>query len=264
RGNTAEATEYYIAAARGGLADAEWPAGRLLVAVGNPRRNLGQGVYWLDRAAAREKIEAVLILANIFDKGAEVPRDALLAAGYFRRAADLGDIEAAYRYALHLEESPRGSDASVEREDPARWYRQAAEKGHPGAQFRLARRLQSEGGAALKEAVAWYRKAAEAGQSDAQMPLAIALDEGRGTASSPEEAIPWYLKAAEAGNAEAMYRLALLYDRGRGTRADFGRARDYYSRAAARGHKEAERVLQRMVGISAPEGVQLDPFKGMR
>ena len=112
--------------------------------------------------------------------------------------------------------------------------------------------------------MAWYRKAAEAGQPDAPMPLAIALDEGGGVAPSPAEALPWYLKAAESGNAEALYRLALLYDRGRGTRADFVRARDYYSRAAALGHKEAERVLQRMVGLSAPEGVQLDPFKGMR
>lgn len=264
-GNLAEASGYYLGAARAGIVAAELPAGRSLVAANNPLRNLNQGVYWLDRAAARDQLEAILLLATIYDKGVDTPREPQLAAGYFRRAAERGDREAAFWYADFLDGANRSAAGEGTPQDPVPWYKRAAEKGHVEAQFRLAQKLESGGADARKEAVGWYRQAAaQGGHMGSVLKLAIALDEGLGTAPAPAEAVAWYERAAQAGSAEAMYRLGGLYDSGRGTRADFGRARDYYSRAAALGHPAATQVLQKMVGIPNPGGLENDPFKGIR
>ena len=266
QGDIPAATEHYLAAARGRVAEAEFPAGRLLVATGNPRRNMNQGVYWLDRAASRDNLEALMMLANLYYAGAGLQKEPSLAAGYFRRAALLGDPLSAFRYADYLESEmlTRPGTGAGDREEVLGWYRRAADKGYAEAQFRLARALQAQPGPAREEGVGWYRKAAAQGHFGAALQLALALDNGAGVPASPAESIPWYLKAAGAGSAEACFRLALLYDRGRGTPTDFVRARDYYSRAAALGHAEAEQVLRRLVGIPVLEEPRSDPFKGMR
>lgn len=262
RGNLAGAADYYVTAANAKVPEADLAAGRLLVAKANPRRNIEQGVVWLDQAATRGNIDALLLLASLFDKGEQVVRDGNRAADYFRRAALLGDAVAAFRYAQHLaaEKGP-GPDG-----DPLSWFRRAAEKGIAGAQYEAARLLDQRVGdeEIQKEALAWYRKAAEQGHPQGALRLGIALETGRGTPPAPAEAIPWYLKAAEANDPEALFRLGNLYDRGMGTTADFSRARDYYSRAATLGHAEAARIMQKMIGVPALQAIPNDPFKGMR
>ena len=262
RGNLSAATDNYVTAAKAKVPEADFAAGRLLVAVVNPQRNIEQGVAWLDEAAARGKVDALLLLASLFGKGDQVPRDPSRAADYFRRAAILGDSAAAFRYAQHL----AAEDKSGPEGDPLPWFRRAAEKGLADAQFEAAGLLDKRGGdeESQKEALAWYRKAAAQGHLPASLRLGIALETGRGTVPSPAEAIPWYLKAAEANDPEALYRLGNLYDRGAGTGADFGRARDYYSRAAALGHPEAARTVQKMIGLPVLEAIPNDLFKGMR
>jgi TPR repeat protein len=262
RGNLSGAGAYYVIAANAKVPEADLAAGRLLVAAANPKRNIEQGVPWLEQAAARGKIDALLLLASLFDKGGEVARDPRRAADYSRRAALLGDAAAAFRYAQYLATQNRpGPDG-----DPLPWFRRAAEKGHAEAQYESARLLDLRGGdeETQKEALAWYRKAAAQGHLPAALRLGIALETGRGTAPVPAEAIPWYLKAAEANDPESLFRLGSLYDRGMGAKADFGRARDYYSRAAALGHAEAARMVQRMIGVPILEPISNDPFKGMR
>ena len=261
RGNLSEATTQYVVAADANVPEAALAAGRLLVTVNNPRRNVGQGVAWLDQAAAGGKVDALLLLAGLFDKGEQVARDAQRAADYFRRAALLGDAAAAFRYARHLAvENKPGPET-----DPMPWYRRAAEQGVADAQFEAANVLDKRGrDEELKEALAWYRKAAAHGHLPSVLKLGIALETGRGTAPAPAEALPWFLKAADANDPEALFRLGNLYDGGLGTIANFSRARDYYSRAATLGHPGAVRMVQKMIGLPTLDPVTNDPFKGIR
>ncbi len=261
RGKIAEAVANYVAAAKGGIAEAELPAGRLLVSAATPGRDVAQGVKWLVRAAApesrdKDKLDALRLLAGIFATREGVPADAKRSADYSRRAALLGDGESAFLYAGYLEAQAT--------DDPAPWYRQAAKEGHAEAQFRIAKLLQARGGESRAESVEWFRKAAAQGHLGAALQLGLALEGGIGVAASPAEAIQWYEKSAAANDPEALFRLGNLYDRGGGKGADFGRARDYYSRAATLGHAGAAEVLKRMVGAPALEPVLGDPFKGMR
>lgn len=258
RGKLAEATAQYVAAARAQVPEAETGAARMLLSADNPARDAKAAVYWLEQAAGRGGVDALLMLARLYDTGEGIRKDPALAAEYFRRAAVHGDLEAAFR---------TGDYAEAHGKNPEPWYWQAAVQGHPEAQFRLARLRQASAGgdkAALREAVDWYRKSALQGNLAAARQLGIALEEGLGVAAAPAEAINWYAKAAQAGDAEALYRLGNLYDRGLGTASDFVRARDYYARAAALGHKGAALVLQKAVGLPPLEGLLNERFKGSR
>ena len=82
RGNLGEATSQYVTAAKAKVPEADLAAGRLLVAAANPRRNVGQGIAWLEQAAAREQLDALQLLARVYDKGEGVPPDPVRAAAF--------------------------------------------------------------------------------------------------------------------------------------------------------------------------------------
>ena len=66
-----------------------------------------------------------------------------------------------------------GKDVAQSFKDAVKWYREAAEMGHPDAQFKLGACYEKEKGVAknLAEAVKWYRKAAKQGDEYAQKAL---------------------------------------------------------------------------------------------
>ena len=104
-----------------------------------------------------------------------------------------------------------------------KWYREAAEQGHPDAQCRLGGKYFYGCGVECDRAVAaeWYRKAAEQGHPEAQERLGSSCFYGIDVAEDREEGIKWYRKAAEQGNAVAKRLLAVaLADQGEPIAAD--------------------------------------------
>ena len=84
-----------------------------------------------------------------------------------------------------------------------RWYRKAAEQGHPIAQYRLAVGYRYGGRGVepnLSEAIKWFRKAAENGNIDAQWSLGVTYYY---TKKDYIKAIKWYRKAMEQRNKKA-------------------------------------------------------------
>lgn len=65
RANVGAATDHFLIAANAMVPEADYAAGRLLVAPGNPRRNVVLGVQWLKQAAARGDAEATQLLARL-------------------------------------------------------------------------------------------------------------------------------------------------------------------------------------------------------
>ena len=96
-----------------------------------------------------------------------------------------------------------------------RWYRSAAERGHPGAQFNLGAAYANGEGVTrdYAEAVTWLRKAAEQGHPDAQVNLGIAYQNGRGVPRDPLQAYYWFSLAAERSAGKARDSLAVAKDR---------------------------------------------------
>ena len=109
-----------------------------------------------------------------------------------------------------------GKGAAKNAVEAAKWYRKAAELGNADAQYSLGWCYQNGEGveAGNVDAVKWYRKAAEQGHILAQYSLGWCCQNGAGTDKSLVEAAKWYRKAAEQGHADAQYGLALYYSQG--------------------------------------------------
>jgi TPR repeat protein len=89
------------------------------------------------------------------------------------------------------------------------------------------------------KAVRWWRIAAEHGHPAAQSFLGAAYDEGNGVPKDPAEAVRWYRMAAEQGDAVAQLVLGTMYHRGSGVDKNTAEAVRWYRMAAKQGETEA-------------------------
>ena len=93
------------------------------------------------------------------------------------------------------------------------------------------------------EAVRWYRKAAEKGHPDAQNALGFRYLQGEGVGRDPAEALKWFSKAADQGNAEAENNLGWMYSNGTGVPRDLAKAASLFRHSAEKGHPDSMRAL---------------------
>lgn len=143
--------------------------------------------------------------------------------------------------------------------DAVRWYRMAAERGHPEAQFILGTMYRTGRGVGqdLSTAAYWYQHASTAGNAWAQFSLGNMHIRGEGLPRNPHEGVRLYRLAAGQGHREAQYNLGALYYNGDGVARDYAEAEDWFSKAAATGDNASQFALGRM--YSTPHnGVRLD------
>ena len=171
----------------------------------------------------------------------------------------------------------RRAEQDRRREDAARWYRRAAERGHAEAQFQLGLMYLNGQGVrhAYDAAACWLREAADHGHALAQRNLAVLYFKGEGVprdhaaavewlnraacqgcvsaqmdlarvylkgdgVQNPAAAVAWLQPLAEAGHRDAQYYLGLMYYDGRGVSRDPAVAAMWLRRAADQRHHEAE------------------------
>ena len=94
-----------------------------------------------------------------------------------------------------------------------RWFRAAAEQGHPLGQYNLGFMFVNGDGTDSDpaEALKWFRLAAKQGESSAQNSLGVMYMDGDGVEQDNCEACAWFIVAANAGNSDAVVsRDALL------------------------------------------------------
>ena len=130
-----------------------------------------------------------------------------------RREQD--DGEATYQRGLKY--SKRGKN-----EKAIDCFKQAAERGHCGAQFKLGLVFAYGDGVPQDhtEAAKWYRKAAEQGHAEAQWRLGQDYDHGHGVPQSLTEGARWHRMAAEQGSDYAQTILGYAYYYGNGVSQD--------------------------------------------
>jgi hypothetical protein len=166
--------------------------------------------------------------------------------GALQAAAAGGDARAAYLlgqvYEFGLGGRPRrGAEA-------ARWYGQAADQGHPWAQFRLAQMLES-GAAGRRDRAGAIRltvAAAQGGVAQAAFNLGLMHRAGHGVARDAGEAARWLTVAAENGVPEAQYNLGLMYFRGDGVPRQLHEALSWMRQAAQGGYAPAQKAVGRL------------------
>lgn len=102
-----------------------------------------------------------------------------------------------------------------------------------------------------REAARWFRQAAEAGHPDAQYKLGGMYYAGRGVPSSVARAAYWWQKAARQRQAEALNNLGALLATGQGVEQDAELGMALQMMAARRGSEAAAENLKRKTLTSA-------------
>ncbi len=85
----------------------------------------------------------------------------------------------------------------------------------------------------------WFRLAAEQGHPDAQHNLAIGYANGRGVPPDATEAMEWFQRAADQGHVVAQYNLAIGYANGLGVTQNATAAAQWYRIASNLGYGAA-------------------------
>ncbi len=90
------------------------------------------------------------------------------------------------------------------------------------------------------------QQAAEQGHPDAQFNLGAMYANGYGVQKDFSKAAKWFEKAAEQGHRGAQYSLGVMYDNGYGVQKDFSKAAKWFKKAAEQGDRKAQEKLNQL------------------
>ena len=124
------------------------------------------------------------------------------------------------------------------------WFQRAADGGHVGAQYALAKLLHEQG--RTSEAISWYRQAAEGGNPYARYQLGKLYLAGDSVPKDTAKALEYFTDAAEQGNSQAQYILGKLYLLGRDVEQNREVAVQWLTIAATQGYEYAQFFLDHM------------------
>ncbi len=167
-----------------------------------------------EKLAAAGDPQAHTLIGRIHAEGLGVPQSAAMAAQWYAKAVELGDIEAAFALGTLHARGKAENGAGLERNyaEAARLFEIAAAKEHALANYSLGLLfLRGQGkGENPHRAFAHIRYAAWKGIVAAQYDLGTMFATGTGTDPNAFEAARWVEKAAKAGHAEAEIEYAVI------------------------------------------------------
>ena len=137
--------------------------------------------------------------------------------------------------------------------DARKWYKLAAEQGHPEAQFKLGLiydDVQPPFSQDLEQAVKWYILAGNQGKVKAQSKLGEMYKTGRGVSQNYVAAIKWYTMAAYQGDISSQRNLALCYIE---SDADYVNAYAWLTMAAEQGSNLSRKKRDQISKEMSPE-----------
>ncbi|KAJ3084495.1 hypothetical protein HDU99_000497 [Rhizoclosmatium hyalinum] len=240
-------------------------------------RHVEWAKVWLQEAASRDSTEAMVLLGQMYLDGTvkkwEVKHnikrlgrneqemrdyDLSIAADWFQRAAQAGDLDGMFQLAKCYE---GGFGVPNNPQQAFEWYLLGAIKGYPKAQ-NVTGWCYSQGYGVEKnktEACKWYRKAAEAGLVEGQLNLGLAYTYGWSDGLKDRtEAAHWFWAAAVTGNdAKSAFELGQLIEKGNGVQRDEYRAFGWFLCAAeggvVRGMERVAKYLAEGIGCRKDE-----------
>ena len=182
------------------------------------------------------QINKIIEAEEYFEKANSLMRDEKYpeALKWFRKAAELGHPKAQYNLGVCY---ANGIGVQKDMKEAVRWFRKAAEQGIAEAQFSVGCYFLYEDGVVKnpEEAVRWFRKASEQGDVAAQYYLGACYTDGIGVQKDMAEAVKWLRKPAEQGVTDAQYFLGICYTYGLGVQKDIAEAVKWFRKAAEHG-----------------------------
>ena len=149
--------------------------------------------------------------------------------------AQNGDTDAQYYLGRMYHE---GNGVSQDYAQAVRWFRMAAEQGHPRGQNNLGIAYINGDGVSvnLVNAESWIRRSAEQGDANGLANMAFFYMNGIVVQQDHERGIYWLRRAADEGLARAKNNLGMMYLEGQGVPFDIERGLDWIEQAAQLGH----------------------------
>lgn len=196
-----------------------------------PPRLTTEGIDSIQMAAHRGDSKSQVIIGEIYEFGAGVPADSLIAAQWYQLAAKRSDPQAQFYLGIMYETGVALKQSPFE---ALKWLFKSGEQGHEKAQILLAvlylkdKDLRQEFTRRIKA----YRQQAEKGDAGAQYTLGWIYMEGAGLPVNPREALKWYSKAVEKGHAKAQLALGDIYLNGKAAQASPREALKWYQKSA--------------------------------
>ncbi len=191
------------AAADEGKAEAQFDLGVLYAQGLGVRRDLAEAAFWYRKSAEQGNAEAEFALGQMYSRGWGAPRDQADALRWLQMANSVESDGPPTDWA-----NVDGYGMPKDEEQAAYWYRLAADKGHPEAEFNLARLYSG----------------------------------GKGVKRDPEQAARWVSASATQGYAPAMAELGTRFASGNGVDKNDQRAYFWLTLAFLHGDKSGEKV----------------------
>ena len=196
-----QAVEWYRKAAKQGFSKAMF--------------NLGTAYFNGDGVPVNDTTAYAWFLAAQ-EHGSDSGRDAV-----DRMSSSLQPWQLSEACGLLAEMYEKGTELPADVSAAGAWYRKSAALGEPAARVKLAQFLIKQAGEAnYREALKSCEEAAKQPYSPAAMCAAVLHEKGLGASADLSEAAKYYNKSAQLGNAVAMQRLADLYWNGSGVKQD--------------------------------------------
>jgi TPR repeat protein len=202
---------------------------------------------------------AMTIIGELYRDGLGVRTDPAEAARWYKLAADRGDPQGAYAFALACLQA-RG--VKEDRALGKKYLEQAAARDHVGAQYNLGLMATEERPPDYAAAARHFQHAADRGSIDGAYALALMYKEGTGVEKDARKSIGLLRRAAAEHMIAAELELGVAYFNGEGVEADEALAASYFRRAAVRNNPVAGNRLARI--LAAGRGVQQDLVEAMK
>lgn len=178
-----------------------------------------------------------------------------MAHAEFLREAKLGNPHA---QALLGELYHKGRGVEQSYAEAARWYHQAAVRGHAVAQYMLGDYYRRGLGVDrdASQSFQWYLRAADQNLALAQYAIAIHYRDGIGVTSDQNAANTWFEKAARQGLTQAQINLGIRYWRGEHVPKNRILAYAWMRKAAGQGDISAVQTLKEYEKSMSDEDVR--------
>ncbi|KAF9127994.1 hypothetical protein BGW39_005440 [Mortierella sp. 14UC] len=163
------------------------------------------------------------------------PHDAIMQLTAKAKQGDMSaQVELGEEYFSGYEDGlPQDSEAAM------KWFLQAANQGHPAAQYYVGLMYYRGLGVPVDKQTAaeWFLKAANQKEVHSQVLLGEMYLHGQGIPEDPSRALQWLLPPANEGHAEAQYYIGCMYNDGTPLFSqDYSKAMEWYLKAAGQGH----------------------------
>ncbi len=180
------------------------------------------------------------------------------AVAYFRKAANMGAMEAAAEICAVGRRFETGDGAPQDDEKARLCYEASAEYGDRRASLLLGKlylRGLKGGRPNVRKARKHLERASDAGSAEAAACLGRMYDEGAFGRVNPDKAFRYYLLAAQRGWSDAMLMTGLFYAQGGTVPKDLAKAEDWIRQGVAAGAEDGPATLRTFLSVAATEYV---------